>query len=215
MSWNVAAVMTTDVVAVAPGSACEEVVERLRERCVSAAPVVDAECRVIGIVSAADLLLKARARNAAALMTSPVTTIRPEATLAGAARLMHGRHVKRLPVVDPGGRLVGIVSRADLLQVFLRPDESIEREVREDVLLHALAIDPAETAVTVEDGVVRLEGLVETRSLAAIAARLAGAVEGVVDVEGGLRWRVDDSAVEVPTDPLAAHCSADERGRTG
>jgi CBS-domain-containing membrane protein len=232
MSWNVASVMTTDVVTVGPQTSYKEVVERLRDRRVSAVPVVDAERRVVGIVSEADLLLKeerpdarpggpladphgdaakALARNAAALMTAPVVTARPEATLTEVARLMHRKHVKRLPVVDPDGRLVGIVSRADLLQVFLRSDESIAHEVREDVLHQTLVIDPMAVTVAVADGVVRLDGEVETRSLALITARLVRAVEGVVAVESRLRWRVDDSHVEVPDHPLALHYSADER----
>lgn len=232
MSWNVAAVMTTDVVTVAPGAVYKEVVERLRDHRVSAVPVVDAERRVIGIVSEADLLLKeerpvsgpggplvhphgdaarAEARSAAALMSSPAVTVGPEATLTEAARLMHRKHVKRLPVVDADGRLVGIVSRADLLQVFLRSDESIAKEVREDVLRHALATDPDSVGVTVEEGVARLEGQVETRSLARIAARLVRAVEGVVAVDNRLRWKLDDTVFEVPLHPLAPRYSADER----
>lgn len=232
MSWNVTAVMTTDVVTVGPGTVYKEVVERLRARRVSAVPVVDAEGRVLGIVSEADLLLKeerpggrpggplvdphgdaakAQARNAAALMTSPAVTVGPDATLTEAARLMHRRHVKRLPVVDGEGRLVGIVSRADVIKAFLRSDESIAREVREDVLLRTLVIDPATVTVTVDDGVVRLDGEVETRSLAGILTRLVKAVEGVVAVEDRLRWRVNDSAFSVPTHPLAPHYSAEER----
>src|SRR5215472_10062051 len=119
MSWNVSAVMTTDVVTVGPDAVYKEVVERLHDRRVSAAPVVDAESRVLGVVSEADLLLKeergdgrpggplrrlhgddarAQARDAAALMTSPAVTVGPGATLTEAARLMHRRQVKRLPV---------------------------------------------------------------------------------------------------------------------
>lgn len=232
MSWKVASVMTSDVVTVGPGTPYKEVVERLRERRVSAVPVVDADRRVIGIVSEADLLVKeerpggrpggplvdphgeaakAEARNAAALMTAPAVTVGPEATLTEAARLMHRKHVKRLPVVDADGRLVGIVSRADLLQVFLRSDESIAREVREDLLRHALVIDPATVTVAVDDGVVHLEGQLETQSLALILTHLVKAVEGVVAVEDRLRWRVDDSTVEVPNHPLALRYSADER----
>jgi CBS-domain-containing membrane protein len=194
-------------------------------------PVVDAEGRVIGVVSEADLLLKeerhegrpsgplvdphgdtakAQAQNAAALMTSPAVTVRPEATLTEAARLLHRRHVKRLPVVDADGRLVGIVSRADLLQVFLRSDESLAGEVREHVFRHTLVIDPTAVTVMVGDGVVRLEGQVETRSLAAIAGRLVLAVEGVVAVENRLRWIVDDSAVDVPYYPLGPRYVAEE-----
>ena len=231
MSWNVASVMTADVVTVTPGAPYKEVIERLRERRVSAAPVVDSERHVIGVVSEADLLLKeerpdqepggalvhphdaakAEARNAAALMSAPAVTVRPEATLTEAARLMHRRHVKRLPVVDNEGRLVGIVSRADLLLVFLRSDDSIGREIREDVLLHTLVIDPAAVRVAVDDGVVQLDGEVETRSLALILTRLVEAVDGVVAVESRLRWRLDDSHLGVPTDPLAPRYSADER----
>jgi len=231
MHWNVAAVMTTDVVTVRAGTVYKEVVERLHERRVSAAPVVDADGRVIGVVSEADLLLKeerperrpggplvdphgdsakAMARNAAALMTSPAVTVRPEATLTEAARLMHRRHVKRLPVVDADGRLLGIVSRADLMQVFLRGDEALAREIREDVLRHTLVVDPAAVAVAVDDGVVRLEGQVETKSLAAIAARLVQGVEGVVAVDNRLRWGVDDAAVGLPTHPLAPRYHAEE-----
>lgn len=223
MHWNVAALMTTDVVTVGPGTVFKEVVERLHERRVSAVPVVDAEGRVVGVVSEADLLLKeerpgrrpggplvdphgdsarALARNAAAMMTSPAVTVRPEATLTEAARLMHRRHVKRLPVVDADGRLAGIVSRGDLIRVFLRSDDALAREIREDVLLQTLVLDPTAIAVAVHDGVVRLEGQVETRSLAAIAARLVQGVEGVVAVENRLRWRVDDATASLPTHPL-------------
>src|ERR1041385_8545754 len=231
MSWNVAAVMTADVVTVGPGSVFKELVECLRANRVSALPVVDAERRVVGVVSEADLLLKeegpapgpggprphphgaaarAEARNAAALMSAPALTVGPDATLTEAARLMHRRHVKRLPVVDAAGRLVGIVSRSDLLQAFLRSDESIAREVREDVLRHTLAIEPEAVTATVADGVVRLEGQVEAKSLAAIAARLVKAVEGVVAVENRLRWSWDDSHAEVPVHPLAPRYSANE-----
>jgi CBS domain-containing protein len=231
MHWNVAAVMTTDVVTVLPATVYKEVVERLQERRVSAVPVVDADGRVIGIVSEADLLLKeerpgrrpggplvdphgdsakALARNAAALMTSPAVTVLPETTLTEAARLMHRRRVKRLPVVDADGRLVGIVSRGDLIRVFLRSDDAIAREIREDVLLHTLVVDPTAIAVAVDDGVVRLEGQVETRSLAAIAARLVQGVEGVVAVENRLRWGMDDAAASLPTYPLAPTYHAEE-----
>lgn len=232
MSWNVATVMTTDVVTVGPDAGYKEVVERLGERQVSAVPVVDAEGRVIGVVSEADLLLKeerpgrrrggplvdphgeaakAEARNAAALMTAPAVTVLPEATLTEAARLMHGRRVKRLPVVDREGRLVGIVSRADLLRAFLRTDESIAREVHEDLIRRALVIDPAAVRVTVHEGVVRLDGEVETRSLAVILTRLVRAVEGVVGVDDRVRWRVDDSSAGVPSHPFFPRYPGEER----
>jgi CBS-domain-containing membrane protein len=223
MSWNVAALMTSDVVTVGPGTIYKKVVERLRSRGISAVPVVDADRRVIGVVSESDLLLKeerprsaaalldphgdaakARARNAAALMTSPAVTVEPEATLTEAARLMRQKQVKRLPVVDANGRLAGILSRSDLLRVFLRSDESIAREVREEVLERALATHPAAVTVAVADGVVRLDGEVQTKSLAAIATRLIEAVEGVVAVENRLRWRIGDGA-EAPAHPVVPY----------
>jgi CBS domain-containing protein len=233
MSWTVASLMTTDVVTVAPGATYKEVVERLHERGVSAVPVVDADRRVLGIVSEADLLLKeerpaprpgghlldphgdaarARARNAAALMSSPAVTVPSDATLTQAARLMHRHHVKRLPVVGPAGELVGIVSRADLLGAFLRSDQSIVEEVREAVVASTLAIDPGELEIGVEDGVVRLEGQLETRSLARILVRLVAAVEGVVGVDDRLRWRLDDTHLHAAASPLAERLSAGERG---
>jgi CBS domain-containing protein len=233
MSWTVASVMTRDVVTVPPSATYKDVVERLHERRVSALPVVDAAHRVLGIVSEADLLLKeerpphrpggvlvdphgdaarATARSAAALMTSPVVTVGCEATLTQAARLMHEHHVKRLPVVDASGTLVGIVSRADLLLAFLRSDESIAEEVRDHVFVETLAIDPDDVRIDVDDGVVLLEGQVESRSLARILVRLAGAVEGVVGVDDRLRWSLDDSRLTVQAPPLAEQLAADERG---
>ncbi|HXM58471.1 MAG TPA: CBS domain-containing protein [Candidatus Dormibacteraeota bacterium] len=232
MSWTVGSVMTRDVVSVSPVALYKEVAGELREHRVSAVPVVDADRRVVGIVSEADLLLKeerpprrpggplvhphgdearAMGRNAGALMTAPVVTVRPEATLTEAARLMHRQHVKRLPVVDGSGALVGIVSRADLLSVFLRSDESIVAEVQEHVLAGTLAIDPGEIQVGVADGVVRLEGQLETRSLARILVRLVTAVEGVVGVDDRLRWRLDDTDLEPASNPLAVRLAADER----
>ena len=125
-------------------------------------------------------------------MTSPAITIHPDATLPGAARLMNGRHLKRLPVVEPGtvfgggvgGKLIGIVSRCDLLSVFLRPDEDIAREVRE-MLTQILLADPASVTVRVRNGVVALAGQLgsaEQHDLIRLAARLTWDIDGVVDV---------------------------------
>lgn len=232
MSWTVGSVMTRDVVTVGPAAPYKQVAELLRARHVSAVPVIDAANRVIGVVSEADLLLKeerltarpggplldphgdaakAMARNAAALMSSPAMTVQVTTTLTEAARLMRRHHVKRLPVVDDQGRLVGIVSRVDLLQAFIRSDDSIAREVRDDVIIGTLVIDPDQVQVGVVDGVVRLEGEVETRSLARILTRLVKAVEGVVGVDDRLKWRLDDSHIRPELPPLALRLSADER----
>src|SRR5579875_3562745 len=133
---------------------------------------------------------RARGRTAAALMSAPVITVHPEATLTEAARLMYQHGVKRLPVVDAHGRLVGIVSRADLLKAFLRSDESIRHELQTQIL------EPIGVAGSVrasaEEGLVTLEGEVESRLLAHLLARLVQGVDGVVGVNSQLTYRRND-----------------------
>jgi len=130
--------------------------------------------------------------TAGELMTSPAVTIHPDATLPSAARLMNSSHVKRLPVVDSGpvfgggfgGNLIGIVSRCDLLRVFLRPDEDIAWEVRQ-MLTEILLADPARVTVRVRNGIVTMAGQVgsaEHHDLIRIAVRLTWNIDGVVDV---------------------------------
>jgi len=230
MSWTVGAVMTREVESVRPDTPYKVIVERMLERRISALPVVGAAGQVVGVVSEADLMLKeekprhlggalvhphgdevrAMARTAAALMTAPAITVGEGASLTEAARLMHHRHVKRLPVVDAAGHLVGIVSRADVLSAFARTDESIEQEVREEVLRRTLAIDPEAVTVTARDGVVRLEGELETRSLGRILERLVLGVEGVVGLDDRLRWALDDTHHHPDSPPDAESLSARE-----
>ena len=199
--------------------------ELLAERRVSALPVLDGDGRVVGIVSEADLLLKEefpedrpaagcsragtggpRAKavgdTAAELMTSPAVTVGPDATVAEAARLLHRHGVKRLPVVDPAGPLLGIVSRADLLKVFLRSDGEIAADVRQEVLVRSLWVAPDSVDVDVRDGVVTLRGRLERRSQVAIAVSLVHALDGVVDVVDELDFEVDDTPIMVPSDLL-------------
>jgi CBS-domain-containing membrane protein len=218
---TVSDVMTRTVVVVSESAPFKNVVRRMHEYRVSALPVVDDEGRLVGIVSEADLILKEdpeleegarlfdrrhERRKAAGLtsrqlMTSPVVTVGPGATLGEAAGLMHRRAVKRLPVVDGSGRILGILSRADLLKVFLRDDGEIEREIREDVIRRTLWIDPDTVSVAVRDGVARLEGQLERRSLIPMIEQLVTAVEGVVGVEEHLSFLVDDTVPtpEIPT----------------
>ncbi|MBO3677952.1 CBS domain-containing protein [Streptomyces sp. NEAU-YJ-81] len=201
-------VMTHTVVAVGREAPFKEIVRTLEQWRVSALPVLEGEGRVIGVVSEADLLpkeefrdsdparvaqlpdlpgiAKAGAVTADELMTSPAITVHASATLADAARIMTHKRVKRLPVVDEEGRLEGIVSRADLLKVFLRPDDDIEEEVRREVVAHLFPAVGETVRVSVNEGVVTLTGRVREAVLIPAAARLIRAIEGVVDFDNQL-----------------------------
>jgi CBS domain-containing protein len=209
-------VMTTEVVTAEPSTPFKEIAGRLAQHRISAVPVLDADRRVLGIVTEADLLLKqehpdpkatipliwtkrrrqertkAAAAVAAKLMTTPPVTVPPTATVTEAARRMHTARVKRLPVVDEEGRLVGIVSRADLLKVFTRPDDAIRSEIINDVIVGDLMMNPSRFLIRVEDGVVVLEGKSELSSLIPYLVRAIHHVEGVVRVDNRLSFDVDD-----------------------
>ena len=215
MCRTVENVMTRDVVCVNKDTRYKDLVKLLAARRVSAVPVVDDRRHVLGVVSEADLLVKqekparpltrllstrrrrrerakAKATVAAALMSQPAITISTRATLIEAARRLHAEGVKRLPVVDAVGRLVGIVSRVDLLKMFLRSDEELHQEIVEDVIFGDLFMGPNRFDVHVEDGVVVLQGRCERRSLIPTVVRAVAAVEGVVRVENRLGYDVDD-----------------------
>ena len=117
-------------------------------------------------------------------MTHPAVTIGPDATVRDAARLMHSLRLQRLPVVDPGGRLVGVVSRSDVLSVFRRPDEEIRREVTQDVIADGFFTDPDRFTVTVHDGIVTLEGAPGSAVLGSSMIDQVEHLEGVVAVRG-------------------------------
>ncbi|MBO0913956.1 CBS domain-containing protein [Streptomyces laculatispora] len=198
-------VMTRPVVAVSLDAGFKEMVETMGQWKVSALPVLVGDGRVAGVVSEADLLpkeefrdadpsrseqmdrltdlRKAGALTAGDSMSVPAVTIHEDATLAQAARTMAVRKVKRLPVVDSAGMLRGIVSRSDLLKVFLRSDEDIAEEVRREVVQRLFPMPRESVQVTVEEGVVTLSGTIRDTALVPIATRLARAVEGVVDVD--------------------------------
>ncbi|MFD8738359.1 CBS domain-containing protein [Streptomyces sp. NPDC059618] len=143
----------------------------------------------------------ARRGTAEQLMSTPAITVHPEQRVADAARVMERHGVERLPVVDEEDRLIGIATRRDLLRVFLRTDEEIRREVT-DVLGRALSVPPGSVIVSVGDGVVRLEGLLERRDEIPEAVGLAWRVDGVVGVMNGLTFRVDDTH---PAEPRPSH----------
>lgn len=210
-------VMTPDVVTIRVDASFKEVARLLDENSVSALPVLDEAGQLVGVVSEADLLPKEEYRGTRAkprrfaspsrrhetakaagdvagdVMTTPAVIIDPDATLAEAARKMVNEGVKRLPVVTSGGELVGIVSRADLVSAFLRPDEAIAAEVEQDLTNRVLLTERGDVAVQVSDGVVTLTGHLDRRSSVEIAEKLARVVDGVVDVKVDISHRWDDS----------------------
>ena len=212
MNAKVKDVMTAEVVAVRKEASYKEMAARLSQYRVSAFPVIDENRRVIGVVSEADLLAKealadehaipaaltgilhhkehkkAEGLTAGDLMTHPAVTVRREDSVEHAARLMYTLQVKRLPVVDAGGYLVGIVSRADLLTVFDRTDEEIHAEIVNDVILPEFLIDPALFTVAVADGVVTVKGNPETAELGHSLVTRIRHVQGVVAVRDELAY---------------------------
>jgi CBS domain-containing protein len=209
-------VMTTDVTTVTPETPLKDAARLLLQRGVSGLPVVRGDA-VVGVLSEADLLALERgeprspkhrfrlmrerereishgvASTVGEAMTSPPITVRPVWTVAGAASLMLDRGINRLPVVDMAGRLVGIVTRADVVRAFARTDDAIERDVREAIAFHqALVLDDSAVDVTVRAGEVALGGAVRTHSQAQRLPLVAAGVPGVVDVRSALTWSEDD-----------------------
>jgi CBS-domain-containing membrane protein len=205
--WQVRDVMTTSVVSVSRQASYRHIAQLLHEHHLTALPVLDADGLVTGVVSEADLLrkqerhertgrrpgwhmhpatrAKAGARTAAELMTSPAVTIAPGAPLGAAARIMSQHHVKRLPVVDADGKLTGIVSRGDLLGVFLRADAEIAAEATA-VLTDVLLADPAAVSARAHGGVVTLAGRLASQEQIDAAVRLTEDIDGVVAVTSKL-----------------------------
>lgn len=198
----------------ARGRRVQDIAKLLAEYDITAIPVVDADDRPVGVVSEADLLrkeldpagllpvlhprpadrTKQEATTARGLMNSPAITARPQWTVVEAAQVMERHRVKRLPVVDEADRLVGLISRADLLRVFLRGDSAIREEISGDVLVRTLGIAPDSVTVRVVDGRVSLTGSVERKSLIPVAVRMCQGVDGVVDVTEQLSHRTDDTS---------------------
>jgi len=213
MDPTVKDVMTSRVVSVTRGASFRAMAAALRKYRVSAFPVLDDDGKVIGVVSEADMLVKealdsephgmpgmiagllrrkehekARGTTAGDLMTSPAITVTPDDTLERAARLMYTRKVKRLPVVDANGHLVGIIGRADLLAVFDRPDEEIRREILDQVIRRDLRTDPATFSAVVKDGIVTLDGVAETVEFGGDLVQRVRHVQGVVAVRDRLSY---------------------------
>ncbi|ATL32236.1 CBS domain-containing protein [Streptomyces formicae] len=225
---KIGSVMTSEVVSARYGTPFKEVARLLDTHRISGLPVIDADDKVIGVVSETDLLVreaeapapeqpprrfrlrrkhpvarkdrsKATARTAGQLMSRPPVCVHSGKSIAEGARRMAQHRVERLPVIDDEDRLVGIVTRRDLLQVFLRPDDGIRHEVIEQVLVQALWLAPQTIDVQVRDGVVTLDGQVERRSEVPIALHMTREIDGVVAVVDKLTYRVDDSHLQ-PSD---------------
>jgi CBS domain-containing protein len=210
MTTTVRDVMTRRVIAVREDADYKDIVCALRRYQVSACPVVDYDGRVIGVVSEADLLYKATdpdmpiglirlewrlheqtkatAVTAGQLMTAPPVVIDPSAPVKVAAKVMQDRQIKRLPVAGPDGRLVGIVTRSDVLSVFERPDTDIWDQVLKLIASEEFGLDPDEFDVTVRSGVVTICGQVDRRDIALrLLARVRHA-EGVVGIRDRLSY---------------------------
>jgi CBS domain-containing protein len=209
---KVSDIMTTNVFTVPVDMPLKQVATRMLEYGISGLPVVDEEQSVVGVLSETDILFKERtapkrdglvdwlmhygedppaaklnARTAGQAMTSPAVTITPRRSVADAAELMLEVGIDRLPVVD-AGQLVGIVTRADLVRAFTRGDEEIELEIRRDVLLAKLWLEPGEVKVQVKDGYVTLEGRIDDEGVAEQILNCTQRVPGVVSVEPRLTW---------------------------
>ena len=208
--------MTRVVVTVTPETSLKDAASLLSSRRISGVPVVDASGTVVGILSEADILAKEsgeqprrgllgwlletdaaladkiRARTAGEAMTAPAITIAPNRPVHEAAARMVAESVNRLPVVEDG-KLVGIVTRADLVRAFTRTDAEIAREIETEILRRTLWLEPGAVTVTVTDGTVRLDGEVETETDAELLPVFVARVPGVVSVDAVLTSRTQAS----------------------
>lgn len=217
-------VMTRRVIVTGPDTSLKNVARILLEHGVSGLPVVDAEGHVLGVVSETDILVKESATNAPHLglvgwpleeardlerkltahtageaMSSPPIVVDLGFSVVEAAARMLDTGVNRLPVVD-GDKLVGIVTRADLVRAFVRPDEQIAREIREDVVRRMLPSSRDGVKVRVEQGEVTLQGRVESKTEAELVEASVARVPGVVAVRSSMTWRTDERAARAVGD---------------
>ena len=203
---KVSDLMTAEVVTTTPTASLKDVARALVERGISGMPVCDDAGAVVGVISEGDILYKERgpterrhgplgwlvdmtpdweiaksdARTAGEAMSAPAITVTPIESAATAARLMTENGINRLPVVAMNGRLVGILTRADLVRAFVRPDEEIAAEIRDDVLERVLWADPGSIEIAVHDGEVDLAGRLQTETEVEVLEKLVAKIPGVV-----------------------------------
>jgi len=209
-------VMTADAATATARTRFKDLADIMVREGITGVPVLGRRGEVVGLVSETDLLIKeelrpdqpeeperhhyrralrakAAAETAGEVMTTHPVTVRPDATVAEAARLMDRQHANCLPVTDEAGKLLGTVGPRDLLKVFLRPDADIRSEIIEEVVERYLGTNPAMIKVDVTDGVVLLAGELGGKSMLPLIMSAVRAVDGVVDVEGQLSYAVDDT----------------------
>ena len=212
--------MSTDPLTTTPDAPLKEAARMMVREKVSGLPVLDAG-RLVGIVTEGDFLRQEANRDqpyrlsllealfgdggaapavetVGEVMSEPVITVTADASIGEAARVMAERNVKRLPVVDDEGGLIGVISRADIVNAFTKPDEVIEDEVREDIVRRLLFLDPDDVGVEVVDGVVTLDGELEHRTEAHLLEELTRRIAGVVRVVSNLTYEVDDERIGKP-----------------
>ncbi|WP_214110177.1 CBS domain-containing protein [Acrocarpospora catenulata] len=218
MHTTVEQVMSRQVIAVTEDTCFKDIAATLITHGVSAVPVLAKDGRVVGIVSEADLTRAEECRElfrgegyqapvhgdgrdragstvAGELMTTPAVTVTPETPVTVASRMMDEHGVKRLPVVTGDGRLAGIVSRRDVLKVFVRSDQDLEHEIKVDILSRSLWMDTARVHVAVADGVVTITGRMGLRRDTEVTVWMVRQVDGVVEVRDQLGWDRDDTPV--------------------
>ncbi|MEN8041194.1 MAG: CBS domain-containing protein [Actinomycetota bacterium] len=192
--------MTTDVVAVAPTTSIRDAARMMFRYRVSGLPVVDADDHVLGIVTEGDFLALEvkRAENehvpdlVEAVMSHSVLSVPADLEILEAARFMQSHDVKRVVVIEDA-KMVGVLSRFDIVAAFTRPDDLIEDEIREDLIRRVLFVDPETVDVSVSNGIVRLVGAIGTRTEARLVEELTRRLDGVVEVKNDLTWRLDDT----------------------
>ncbi|GAB2862034.1 CBS domain-containing protein [Lentzea nigeriaca] len=214
---SVASLMTSEVITAIPETPFKDLALLMRKHSISAVPIVEGDYAV-GVVSEADLLPKEEFRGgttarpailssraekrrwrralggtAREVMTTPVRTIRMDASASTAAGELAKAGVRRLFVVDVDGALVGVLSRRDLLKVFVKDDEALRAEIQDEVFGSSTWINPATVDITVHDGVVTMRGLLERRSDVDLAAYFVRALPGVVSLENNLAYEWDDT----------------------